>query len=136
MNSNREAILRTRDSALEVLLKHVKKLRDELTAVRNHAELTLKSNVFEMPDIRVIQEYVGDLKSLLASSPIVEQREFLKSFVQDIKVEKDTITINYTLPMPPLNSDREVVAVLPFIQHGRPYRSRTCDTLIKSQTVS
>jgi hypothetical protein len=31
MNSNREATLRTKDSALEVLLKHVRKLRDELT---------------------------------------------------------------------------------------------------------
>jgi len=49
MNSNREAILRTRDSALEVLLKHVKKLRDELTEeiTRDVLSDELVKNVFE-----------------------------------------------------------------------------------------
>jgi len=80
----------------------------------------------------IIQEYVNDLRSLLGSSPIVEQRAFLKSFVKEIQVNKGKITVNYTLPMP-LKNTEEVIGVLPFIQHGRPYRSRTCDTLIKSQ---
>jgi len=69
-------------------------------------------------------------KKLPSNGEIID---FLKSFGQEIQVGKDAITINYTIPMPPLNSDREVVGVLPFTQHGRPYRSRTCDTLIKSQ---
>lgn len=49
MSSNREAILRTRDSALEVLLKHVKKLRDELTEEITQDVLSdeLAKNVFE-----------------------------------------------------------------------------------------
>jgi len=46
------------------------------------------------------------------------------------------ITINYRLPMPPENSEEEKLSVLPFIKNGRPYRSRTCDTLIKSQVLS
>jgi len=51
----------------------------------------------------IIQEYINDLKSLLGSSPIVEQRAFLKSFVKEIQVNKEKVTINYTLPMPPKN---------------------------------
>ena len=49
MNSNREAILRTRDSALEVLSNHVKKLRDELTEeiTRDVLSDELVKNVFE-----------------------------------------------------------------------------------------
>ena len=49
MNSNREAILRTRDTAREILLKHVKKLRDELTEeiIRDILSDELTMNVFE-----------------------------------------------------------------------------------------
>ena len=81
----------------------------------------------------IIQEYINDLRSLLGSSPIVEQRALLKSFVEEIKINKEEVTFHYTLPMPPGDSTEEVIGVLPFIQHGRPYRSRTFDTLIKSQ---
>jgi len=73
-----------------------------------------------------------ELALQLKSSPIVEQRAFLKSFVEEIQVDTEKVTVNYTLPMPPKNSEGEVIGVLPFIQHGRPCRSRTCDTLIKS----
>ena len=68
---------------------------------------------------------------LLGSTTVVERRAFLKSFVKEIQVGSDEMTIQYTLPMPPKQSDEEVIGVLPFIQRGRPYRSRTCDTLIK-----
>jgi len=32
-------------------------------------------------------------------------------------------------------TQEEVIGVLPFIQHGRPCRSRTCDTLVRSQVL-
>ena len=86
-----------------------------------------------MPDIRIVREYVDDLKSLLGSTTVVERRAFLKSFVKEIQVGSDEMTVQYTLPMPPKQLDEEVIGVLPFIQRGRPCRSRTCDTLIKSK---
>ena len=86
-----------------------------------------------MPELEVIQGYVDNLGSLLVSSSIGEKKGFLKSFVRDIAVVDEMITINYTLPMPQENSEEEKLSVLPFIQNGRPYRSRTCDPLIKSQ---
>ena len=90
-------------------IRKLKVKRDELAATRNRAESALQ---------------------------FVEQRAFLKSFVQDIQIGSDEITVNYTLPMPPAKSEKEVIGVLPFVLNGRPYRSRTCDTLIKSQGVS
>lgn len=47
--NNREVIPRTKDSALEVLLRHIKKLRDELTEeiTRDVLSDELVKNVFE-----------------------------------------------------------------------------------------
>jgi len=109
--------------------------QEELSRARDEAELALQLNIFEMPDIRIVREYVDDLKSLLGSTTVVERRAFLKSFVKEIQVGSDEMTVQYTLPMPPKQLDEEVIGVLPFIQRGRPYRSRTCDTLIKSQSI-
>ncbi len=106
--------------------------KNELITKRTGIQSSLQSKP-AMPVFYDIQEYVSDLKSLLAASPIVEQRAFLKLFVDSIKVDRNEITINYFLPMPPASNNTEVVGVLPFVMNGRPYRDRTCDTLIKSE---
>jgi len=49
-----------------------------------------------MPELKVIQGYVENQSSLLASSSIVEKRGFLNSFVNEIIVVDGIITINYT----------------------------------------
>ena len=126
--------LETRAFSSEELAPRIRKMqakRDDLVRTRNQIESTLQSNMLMAPDVHVVQEYVDDLKALLVSSPIVEQRAFLKSFVDNIQVGSDEITINYFLPMPPANTNTEVIGVLPFVTNGRPCRSRTCDTLIK-----
>jgi len=118
------------------LAPRIRKLQERkngLLEKKREIAVEAQPNFLEMPELKVIQGYVENLSSLLASSSIVEKRGFLKSFVNEIIVVDGMITINYRLPMPPENSEEENVAVLPFIQHGRPYRSRTCDTLIKSQ---
>ncbi len=117
------------------LAPRIRKLQERKNGLldkKREIAVEAQPNFLEMPELKVIQGYVENLSSLLASSSIVEKRGFLKSFVNEIIVVDGMITINYRLPMPPENSEEENVAVLPFIQHGRPYRSRTCDTLIKS----
>ena len=89
--------------------------RSNLAAPKQEADLQLESNVFEMPDIRVVNKYVQDLQELLASSPIIEQSNFLKSFVKEIHVDVDTITINHNLPIPPNTQETENIGVLPFL---------------------
>ena len=116
-------------------IRKLKARRDELLTQRNQTESSLKMSVIESPDINLIREHVDDIKQLLSESPIIEQRAFLKSFVKNIEVGKEAVTVNYHLPMPPAKSDKDVMGVLPFITNGRPCRSRTCDTLIKSQVL-
>ena len=130
--------LETKAFSAEDLAPRIKRLKakqDELLSKKNQAELDLQSDILTAPDMEIVKEYTDDLKALLISSPIIEQRAFLKTFIESIKVGDKEITIDYTLPMPPANSAREVVGVLPFEMNGRPCRSRTCDTLIKSQLL-
>ena len=118
------------------LAPRIRKLQERkngLLEKKHEIAMEAQPNFSEMPELKVIQGYVENLSSFLASSSIVEKRGFLKSFVNEIIVVDGMITINYRLPMPPENSEEETVAVLPFIQHGRPYRSRTCAPLIKNQ---
>jgi hypothetical protein len=39
----------------------------------------------------------------------------LKSFVKEINVDVDTITIDYNLPMPPDTQETVIIGVLPFL---------------------
>lgn len=115
--------LETGSFSSDELAPRIKKLQarhKQLSLAKEKVELAMQSNVFEMPDIAVIREYVSDLRTLLGSSPIVEQRAFLKSFVKEIKVDKEKMKVHYSLPMPPKKSEEEVIVVLPFIQYGRP----------------
>lgn len=69
-------------------------------------------------DVDEIKHYVDDLRAVLGSASILEQKAFLRSFVKRIDVSKSEVTINYTLPMPPLNENMETVGVLGFKQNG------------------
>jgi len=131
--------LETRSFSAEELAPRIRKLqskRDELMVKKNHAETDLQSDIVTVPDLQIVQDYADDLKALLGSSPIIEQRAFLKTFIESIEMGGTEFTVDYTFPMPPNNLKREVFGVLPFEMNGRPYGSRTCDTLIKSHGVS
>ncbi|MFC1999807.1 recombinase family protein [Chloroflexota bacterium] len=106
------------------------RLRD-LAVAKEEAEAASRLSVFEMPDISTVQGYVDSLNEVLGSSPIFEQRAFLRSFLKEIAVDKEKMTIHYLLPMPPNNLTEDVVGVLPFVHRGRPCGTRTHDTLIK-----
>jgi len=105
----------------------------ELNKTRLEAEYAVQEKKLELDDIDVMRRYVEDLKSVLGTASIMEQKRFLKSFVSSVDVSKSEVTVNYTLPMPPLNMYQDTVGVLALGRSGRPYRSRTCDTLIKSK---
>lgn len=97
----------------------------ELQGAREEAVQALQAKRFDIEDIQVMLGFVEDLRTLLGSASILEQKAFLKSFVQRIDVSSSEVTINYTLPLPPIESDRESVPVLAFIQDGWGTRIRT-----------
>jgi hypothetical protein len=72
----------------------------------------------DMADSQVVRDYVDDLRGLLERSSIIEQRCFLKSFVERIEVGDSEVNMYYTTPMPPSNLLEETVGVIPFAQRG------------------
>jgi hypothetical protein len=72
-------------------------------------------------DINDMKNYVNDLRGVFQSASILEQKAFLRSFVQKINVSKSDVTINYTLPMPPRDEYAETVGVLGFKRNGGPF---------------
>ncbi len=94
----------------------------ELDAMRQEAANALHSRRLVIEDVEVIRRYVDDLKGLLGSATMMDQKAFIKAFVKNISVSRDDLTINYTLPMPPLNADKETIGVLAFISNGEPFK--------------
>jgi site-specific DNA recombinase len=96
------------------------------------AEEVLRYQTIQLANPEIVRGYVKDLKHLLEGSGLVEKKAFLRSFIERIEVGKFEAKVTYTIPMPPGNQDTETVGVLPFMQFGRPCRTRTCDQWIKS----
>jgi len=64
---------------------------------------------------QVVRAYVEDLSTLLKESSIVEQKAFLKSFVQKIEVGDSRVKVIYTIPMLTDRPPTETVDVSPFV---------------------
>ena len=94
--------------------------KEELQQAKAEAEEALRYHTIEIADPYVVRAYVQDLKRLLEESGIVEQKAFLKSFVQGIEVGESEVTVEYTIPVEPDTSPRQTVGVLPFVQNGPP----------------
>ena len=62
--------------------------KEEFQSARKQVYYSIQSRLIEAPDMNKVLEYVADLLSLLVSSPIVEQKTFLKAFIRDIVVDQ------------------------------------------------
>jgi len=113
------------DSELAPRIRTLVATRDELYCAREHAQDSVKAGKIETEDIEVMRDYVSDLGQLLGSSTVMEQKAFLKTFVDCISVSRSELTIKYTLPMPPSDVDSETMGVLAFVRSGRPACGRT-----------
>ena len=82
-------------------------------------------------DIELMRGYVEDLNSVLAHGSMTEQKSFIRSFVTEIAVDRDEVTINYALPMPPSQKEAETLEVLAFKRFGSAYRIRTGDLCLE-----
>ena len=117
-------------------IRRLQRMRDELLDKRREISVEAESSIFDLPELTTVRAYVDDLATLMASSSVIEQRGFLRSFVREIRVGADAVTVDYTVPMPPDDCEQDTLEVLPTAQHGRPCRARTCHTLIKSQVLA
>jgi len=104
--------------------------KEQLQQARTEAEEALRFHAIDLPAPEVVREYVQDLKALLEESSIVEQKAFLKSFVERIEVDDSKVKVIYTLPMPPDDPDAETVGVLPFVHNGPPFKLKFLATFL------
>jgi DNA invertase Pin-like site-specific DNA recombinase len=101
-------------------IREVRSKTEMLSRAKAEVEEAMHTHRAQELDAATVLEYVKDLRHLLDESPIMEQKTFLKSFVQSIELDGAEVTVNYTVPLPPDKATRETVQVLDFIPHGEP----------------
>ena len=116
-------------------IKELRTRQEKLLARKAQLESLLSDRRVELASPNVVRSYVADLRNLLKRSELAERRAFIRNFVKEVRVTGDEVVLTYTMPLVGDGSFSDRIGVLPIVQHGRPYRSRTCDTLIKSQSV-
>ncbi|GAG61458.1 unnamed protein product [marine sediment metagenome] len=123
-------ILETRELDLKDLAPRIKKLKsliDDLLEKRSELNKNIQGSKMEIFNISKINSYVKDLKTLLSKGTIIEQKSFIHSFIKRIELNKNKITVIYTIPLElkkaePLNKE-----VLPFDCLGSPgWCLKTC----------
>ena len=92
--------------------------KEELQQAKAEAEEALRCKAVDIADPQVVRDYANDLRGLLQRSSIIEQRSFLKSFVERIEVGDSELKMYYTIPMPPHALTEETTGLLPFVHHG------------------
>ncbi len=122
-------------SDLAPRIQALRQRQDRLRVSKEETEARLTNRKIELADKRLVARYVADLRSLLTDSPLTERKAFVRSFVKEVRVKGREAEILYTIPLQPGGPIEEKVGVLPIMHFGRPYRVRTCDTLIKSQVL-
>ena len=92
--------------------------KEDLQQAKADAEEALRYQAVDMANPLVVRDYVDDLRGLLERSSIIEQRGFLKSFVDRIEMGDSEVNMYYTIPMLPSSLPEETVGVIPFVHHG------------------
>ena len=114
-----------RGGELAPRIKALFQKREELQQAKAKAEEALRYQTVEITNPQVVREYVEDLKTLLEESSIIEQKAFLRSFVDKIEVGNSEVKVVYSIPVPPDKSPSEAVGVLPIIHNSPPQWIRT-----------
>ena len=130
-------VLETGKLELDDIAPRIREIRsrlDELRNVRIQAEArAVAEEAMCKVDMNALKTHVADLRGILSEASHQECKSVLRSFIKQITVDNGSVMIEYNLPLPSSELPVEKV-VLPIERVGRPCRSRTCDTLIKSQS--
>lgn len=55
----------------------------------------------ELIDTETVSRCVSDLRNLLNGSSLIERKSFVRSFIKEVKVTGDEVSLIYTIPMLP-----------------------------------
>ena len=113
---------------LDDLGSRIHELRERekaLQVTKWELEALISTQKVQLADEQSVKESLADLRELLNSSPICETREFIRSFVKEVKVTSDQVVLTYTMPTG--EGLTEEAVVLPSVKHGGRYTARTYD---------
>lgn len=99
-------------------IQQLKHRQDQLEAACEDLTRTLSNRKIELADVKVVLGYVEDLRGLLINSSLAERKAFIRSFVKDVKVTSDEVTLSYKLPLPPEGLLQEKAGVLSIVHNG------------------
>jgi len=81
-------------------------------------------------NLKTLKTYAHDLADLLNKGSIVEQKSFLRSFIERIVVNHPEAEVFYNIPIINNKGRTSKSEVLPMLQIGSPRKTRTCDTMV------
>jgi len=106
---------------LDDLAPRIRELRnrqEKLLARRSEIEIAMSDKKVELADMKLVKDYVIDLRHTLDEGLLIDRRAFIRSFVKEIIVSEQEIRIIYTLPLLPDGLEEESVGVLPIVRYG------------------
>lgn len=83
------------------MAKRIAEVQDKISEMRKtrfEIEEDIRRSRLEPLDLKVVVEYVNDLKKFLESSNIFKRRVFLSTFIESLEVDDREITFDYGLP--------------------------------------
>jgi site-specific DNA recombinase len=109
--------------------------RSQLEEAQKAAMAVVQEKKLDIKDMELMRSYAADLRNVLSSASIMQQKAVLKPFIKKIGVSRSSVTIEYKLPMPPREEESDTVGVLDIVGSGEPHRTRTCNRMIKSHLL-
>ena len=90
-------------------------------SLRLELEQQLSDRRVELADAKTVTSCVSDLRNLLSESSLAEKKSFVRSFVKEVKVTGDEVSLTYTIPMLPKGITEETLPVLSIVHYGGRY---------------
>ncbi len=118
---------------LDDLAPRIKELRAEqreLQERRNQLLSCKQSENHRALDSEVIINYVKELEDVLSQASFLQQKTFLRSFIKRVEINRETVTVDYTIPVPIDNNKTSSKEVLRIDETGSPNRTRTYNLVV------
>ena len=81
-------------------------------------EWQLRERRAELADMKMVTDYVEDLRGVIASGSLTERRSFIKSFVKEAVVQGNEVKLEYTFPVLKAGQKGEKQGVLSTVHVG------------------
>ena len=116
-------------------IKGLRAEQRELQERRNQLLSCKQSENHQTLDSEVIISYVNELENVLSQASFLQQKTFLRSFIKRVEINRETVTIDYTIPVPIDNNKTSSKEVLRIDKTGSPGRTRTYNLAVNSRPL-